>query len=94
MAFTETNDIILRPKRQVTLPRQICDRLGLKPGDVLELSIEDSALVAKPRKTRSLSALEEIQQAFKRSGVSEKELRESGRRLRREIVKEQYGDQT
>ena len=28
---------ILSPKRQVTLPKELCDRLGVRPGDHLDL---------------------------------------------------------
>jgi bifunctional DNA-binding transcriptional regulator/antitoxin component of YhaV-PrlF toxin-antitoxin module len=82
---------ILRPKRQVTLPREICERMGIQTGDVLELTVENSKLVAKPRKTRSLEALKEIQRIFEKSGITEDELQEAGKRARREIVRERYG---
>ena len=62
--------VILRPKRQVTLPREICERLGIKPGDVLELTVENSSLVAKPRKARSLEALKTIHDAGIRTWAS------------------------
>lgn len=83
-------DVVLRPKRQVTLPKDICDRLGIEPGDVLELLVEDSALIARPRKSVALEALKEIQQAFQRFGITEEELQEAGRRVRQVIAKERY----
>jgi antitoxin component of MazEF toxin-antitoxin module len=85
--------IVLRPKRQVTLPRDICEKLGLNSGDVLELSIEGQNMIAKPRKTRSLDALKAIQAAFQQSGLSESELQETGREVRRQIILERYGKQ-
>ena len=91
MTRGKTADVVLRPKRQVTLPREICDRLGIGPGDVLELTIEDSTLVARPRKTVALEALREIQQAFRRSGITERELQKVGRRVRQEVARERYG---
>jgi len=84
-------DVVLRPKRQVTLPKDICDRLGIGPGDVLELTVEDSTIIARPRKTVALEALKEIRQAFQRSGISEDELQETGRRVRQEVAREHYG---
>lgn len=92
MAVKKETDVVLRPKRQVTLPKEICERLGIEPGDVLELTVEDSSLVAKPRKTRSLEALKTIQQIFQCSGVTEDELLEAGRKARREIVGERSDD--
>jgi AbrB family looped-hinge helix DNA binding protein len=94
MKNTNSNTIILRPKRQVTLPKNICDKLGINSGDVLELSIEGQNLIAKPHKTRSLDALKAIQSAFEKSTITEKELLESGRQVRQQIVAERYGKQS
>jgi AbrB family looped-hinge helix DNA binding protein len=84
-------DVVIRPKRQVTIPRDICDKLGVRTGDVLELSVEDSVLVAKPRKNISLESLKEIRKAFQLAGITEKELKEEGRRVRSEIAGERHG---
>jgi hypothetical protein len=42
------------------------------------------------RQVAGLNALCEIQDAFKRSGISEDELQKTGRRVRREIVRRRY----
>ncbi len=34
-------------KRQITLPKEICDALGIEEGDLLLLDIEDGKIVAK-----------------------------------------------
>ena len=86
-----TLDAELRPRRQLTLPREICEKLGIRPGDKLELSVEDSRLVVTPKKVLALNALREIQEAFQRSGITEEELLEEGRKIRRELIKERYG---
>ncbi len=88
MKEKKTAGVVLRPKRQVTLPREVCDQLGIQPGDVLEITVEESTLIARPRKVVTLEALKEIQQAFERSGVTEQELQEAGRRVRREVAVE------
>lgn len=90
MSERKVAGVVLRPKRQVTLPKEICNRLGIEPGDVLELTVEDSALIARPRKSVALEALKEIQQAFQRSGITEAELQEAGHRVRQEIAGELY----
>jgi AbrB family looped-hinge helix DNA binding protein len=84
-------DIVLRPKRQITLPREICDQLGIGAGDILELAVEDSMLIARPKKTVALEALREIQDAFKRSGISEKDLQIAARQVRENIAEKRYG---
>lgn len=91
MTEKKVADVVLRPKRQVTLPKEICDRLGIGPGDVLELTVEESAIIARPRKMVALEALKEIQQAFQRSGITEEELQKTGRRVRQEVAGERYG---
>ena len=84
--------IVLRDKRQLTLPREICEQLGIGPGDKLKLYVEDGALVARPNKTIALEALRELRESFKNSGITLKELSANGRRIRKELVKEYYGD--
>jgi AbrB family looped-hinge helix DNA binding protein len=84
--------IVLRDKRQLTLPRDICEQLGIGPGDKLTVYVEDGALVAKPNKTIALEALRELRESFKNSGITLKELLANGRRIRKELVKEYYGD--
>lgn len=90
MAEKKPIDVVVRPKRQITLPKGVCEQLGIRPGDMLELSLEDSALVAKPKKVAALEALREIREAFERSGVTEDELQETGRRVRQEVIRERY----
>jgi AbrB family looped-hinge helix DNA binding protein len=77
-----TIDVTVRPKRQITIPREICEELGIGPGDRLELVLNGSMLIAKPKKTIALEALREIREAFQRSGITEEELQEAGRQLR------------
>ncbi len=91
MKEKKPTDVVLRPKRQVTLPREVCDQLGIHPGDILEVTVEDCTLIARPRKTVALEALKEIQQAFERSGVTEQALQGAGRQIRREVAGERYG---
>ena len=88
MAERKAMDAVLRPKRQLTLPRGVCEQLGISTGDVLELSLEGDTLVARPRKKAALEALREIRQAFERSGITEEELQKAGRRARQEVIRE------
>lgn len=88
------NAVVIRPKRQITLPRDICSRLGVKPGDTLELVVDGSVLKAIPRKTLALDALHEIQDTFKRSGITGEELQKEVRRTRQEIARERSTGET
>jgi antitoxin PrlF len=49
---------IVSEKGRVTIPRRLRDRLGIKPGEVLEVEEEEVALVA--RKTGSTDGIDEI----------------------------------
>ena len=90
MAEKKVVDVVLRPKRQITLPKEVCEQLGIDTGDMLELALEGSTVVARPKKVAALNALREIQEAFKRSGIGEEELGETGRKVRQEVVRERH----
>jgi len=87
-------DVIVRERRQITLPAEVCVKLGLEMGDRLEVFVKDDTLVVRPKKTLAIQALREIQTTFSSSGVSEKELLEAGRKIREKIYKERYGKKT
>ena len=46
---------ILSPKRQVTLPKELCDRLRVRPGDDLEF-LEHNGRITILKKVRGSSA--------------------------------------
>ncbi len=91
MSKNVSNDIIIRDKRQITLPRKLCEQLGIAPGDRLSLHIEGDQLVAKPKKSIALEALQELHRIFQTSDVTEKELLKTAQRVRRELVAKEYG---
>ncbi|MDP6099869.1 MAG: AbrB/MazE/SpoVT family DNA-binding domain-containing protein [Dehalococcoidia bacterium] len=37
MAERKARDVVLRPKRQITLPIKVFEQLDIRPGDTLEL---------------------------------------------------------
>ncbi len=82
---------VLRPRRQITLPRDVCQRLGIDIGDQVDLSVEGGRLVATPSKKLALDALAEIRNAFARSGLTEEELQRAAGEARKELIRERYG---
>ena len=46
---------ILSPKRQVTLPKELCDRLRVRPGDLIEF-LEHNGRITILRKAKGSSA--------------------------------------
>jgi len=83
---------VLRDRRQITIPRAVCEELGIRPGDRLELRMEDGALIIRPGRVAALEALRAIQQALEEAGITEEELLESGRQIRDELFREKYPD--
>jgi AbrB family looped-hinge helix DNA binding protein len=83
---------VLRDRRQVTIPRTVCEELGIRPGDRLELRVEDGTLIVRPGRVAALEAIRAIQQALEEAGVTEEELLESGRQIRDELFRERYPD--
>ncbi len=92
MSGDKATSVVLRPKRQITLPRHICDQLGIEPGDMLELTMDGSTLMARPKRAAALEALKEVREAFKRSGITEAELLDTGRKVRQQLVKQRHAD--
>ena len=86
-----TRDVTLRARRQLTLPADACEALGLQVGDRLEVSVSDGALVIKSKRASALALLHKIREALSNSGISEEEFQEEGRRIREQIAREQYG---
>ena len=86
--------IVLRDKRQLTLPAAVCNALDLKVGDSLDLEIRDGVLVMTPGRKAGLDPLEEIWRIMAESGVTEKELLEGGREIRRELFERDHPNLT
>lgn len=84
--------ITLRDKRQLTLPPAVCAKLGIAPGDRLELQVEDDALIIRPTRIVALEALDELRRAIAESSVTEAELLESGRKTRQSLFDERYSN--
>jgi AbrB family looped-hinge helix DNA binding protein len=52
---------ILSPKRQVTLPKELCDRLGVQPGDdVIFLEHQGRITILKKAKGRTAGVLKHL----------------------------------
>lgn len=85
-------DVVVRPKRQITLPREVCEQLGIGIGDKLEMVADGDQLVARPKKVLALESLREIRETFKSSGITEDELQEAGRRVRHELTKGRHAE--
>ncbi|MBI2864470.1 MAG: AbrB/MazE/SpoVT family DNA-binding domain-containing protein [Chloroflexi bacterium] len=91
MARPVSHRMIIRPRRQVTLPAEVCDSLGLAIGDQLEVEVKGGAIVATPRKSEASEALTDIRRIFEAHGPPLEEIQKEGRQVRRDIYRERYG---
>ena len=80
----------IRERRQITLPREVCESLGVDVGDALEMELGEGVLILRPAPRSALDALSELRKAISAAGVAEDELLEEGRRVRTEVFRERY----
>src|SRR3972149_3720437 len=59
---------VLRDRRQVTIPRAVCEELGVRPGDRLELRVEDGTLIVRPGRGAGLGGVRGLPPAPAGSG--------------------------
>ena len=81
----------IRDRRQMTLPREILQKLSLSVGDKLAFKISNKKIVAKPIRSQSLDTLKAVQKAFQKTKITEGELQESGQKLRTKLSQKLYG---
>jgi antitoxin PrlF len=81
----------VQEKGQVTIPAEIRDKLGLKKGDLVAFVETEQGVLISPQEVVAQQALDRIGEILKEKGISLEELMESGREIRGDLVKEQYG---
>ena len=89
-ARKKASTVTLREKGQLTLPAAICRALGVKPGDYLDLNVEDGRIILRPSQDAALDTLTELRRAIAESGVTEEELIASGEEVAREQFRRDY----
>ncbi|HKZ35128.1 MAG TPA: AbrB/MazE/SpoVT family DNA-binding domain-containing protein [Patescibacteria group bacterium] len=82
----------IRDRRQVTIPAKVLEKFGLNVGDKLALKVEGKKAEMKPVREMEIENVRAIAKAFRKAKISEKELLESGERVRKRLVKEKYGE--
>jgi len=78
--------ITIRQRRQITLPSLFINRFGLNIGDKLLMKLEGEEIKLEPIKTKTVDLLSKIQEVVKKSTLSEKEIQESGKKIRKKLV--------
>ena len=82
---------VVQEKGQVTIPMEICKKLGLEKGDYVALVETDQGVLIAPREVVAQDALEKIGAILRENGVTLEELMERSQDIRGELLKEQYG---
>ena len=90
MAITR-NLVRVQEKGQVTLPADVRKRLGLKKGDLVAVVETAEGVLITPQEVVASKALAEIGAVLKAQGLSLEEMIASGREIREELFREQYG---
>lgn len=81
----------VQKRGQVTIPIEMRRKLGIKEGGVVAfIEIEEGILISR-REVLAMDALDRIGEALREQGTTLEELIESGREIRGQIAKEEYG---
>ena len=80
----------VQEKGQVTIPKEIREKLDLKKGDLVTFVETEDGVVIRPVEIVVSAALDEIGEALKEKGLSLEELMERGREIRANLVEEEY----
>jgi AbrB family looped-hinge helix DNA binding protein len=76
----------VQERGQVTIPKEVRERLGLKKGDLVTFVETEEGVIIKPTEIVVSAALDEIGEALKERGLSLEELMERGREIRGELI--------
>jgi AbrB family looped-hinge helix DNA binding protein len=85
------NLVRVQEKGQVTLPARVRKRLGIKKGDLVAVIETPEGVLITPQEVVATRALAEIGKALKEQGLSLEDMIESGREIREELFREQFG---
>jgi antitoxin PrlF len=81
----------VQEKGQVTLPADVRKRLGIKKGDLVAVVETPEGVLITPQEVVATKALAEIGKVLKEQGLTLEDMIESGRQIREELFREQYG---
>lgn len=81
----------IQEKGQVTLPADVRRKLGLQKGDLVAITETDEGVLISPQQVVAMKALQRVERILAEQGVDLNEMIESGRDIRGELLKEEYG---
>jgi len=81
----------VQEKGQVTIPLEIRRKLKLKKGDLVAFVETEQGVLLQPAEVVVSALLDEMSKVLQQKGVTLDELIERGRKLRGQIIEEEYG---
>ena len=81
----------VQKRGQVTIPIEMRRKLGIKEGGVVAFTETEEGILISRREVLAMDALDRIGEALREQGTTLEELIESGREIRGQIAKEEYG---
>jgi AbrB family looped-hinge helix DNA binding protein len=81
----------IQEKGQVTLPADVRRKLGLNKGDLVAGTETDEGVLISPQHVVAMKALERVSHILAEQGVDLNEMIASGRDIRGDLLKEDYG---
>jgi AbrB family looped-hinge helix DNA binding protein len=81
----------IQEKGRVTLPAELRRRLGLKKGDLVEVTETMNGILITPQAVVATQALAETGEALREQGLTLEDMIERGREIRGRLFEEQYG---
>lgn len=81
----------VQEKGQVTIPNNLRQKWGLKPGDLVGFEETERGILITRREVIAMEALDKLGEMLHEKGITLDELMGRGREIRGQIVEEQYG---
>ena len=81
----------VQEKGQVTIPAEIRRKLGLKKGDLVAFVETEQGVLISPQEVVAMDILDRMGRVLREKGVTLEELIEDGRKIRGDLLGEEYG---
>ena len=82
---------VVQKRGQVTIPIDLRRKMGIEEGGGIAFIETDEGLLLSPRRALALDALDRIGEALEEQGLKLEDLIESGREIRGQMLREEYG---
>lgn len=91
MSAVERKFVRIQENGQANLPVEVRRKFGLKKGDLVAFTETDEGILISPQQVIAMKALDRVGAILRAQGVDLDEMIESGREIRGELLKEEYG---